>query len=70
MQNMKEIASYMTPYLDYFPIENDVDLYSILAISQSNSVHFNTLKLRIIKRMEGEFTPSNVVKNILDKFFY
>ena len=70
MQNMKEIASYMTPYLDYFPIENDVDLYSILAISKSNSVHFNTLKLRIIKRMEGEFTPLNVVKNILDKFFH
>ena len=70
MQNMKEIASYMIPYLDYFPIENDVDLYSVLAISKSNSAHFNTLKLRILKRMEDEFTPSNVVKNILHKFVY
>lgn len=65
MQNIKEIASYMIPYLDYFPIENDIDLYSILAISKSNSVHFNTLKLRILKRMEVEFTPLNVVRNIL-----
>jgi len=70
MQDVKEIASYMTPYLDYFPIQNDVDLYSILSISKSNFVHFNALKLRIMKRMESEFTPKNVVKNILDKFFY
>ena len=68
MQKMTQIASYMTPYLDYFPIESDADLFAVLEISKNNLDHFNNLRLRIINRMENEFIPSIVVKNILSDF--
>jgi hypothetical protein len=65
MQKIKEIATYLTPYLDYFPIENDTDLFSILDISRDNPNHFGNLRLRILERMKNEFSAKSVVNKIL-----
>jgi hypothetical protein len=65
MQNIREMASYLIPYLDYFPFENDLDLYGILAASKNNPDHFNLLKKRIVERMRYEFNSEAVVKRML-----
>lgn len=65
MQKIKEISTYLTPYLDYFPIENDTDIFSILNISKYNPDHFGNLRLRILERMKNEFSAKSVVNKIL-----
>jgi len=68
MQNLTDFATYMTPYLDYFPIVSELDLYLILKISQENPEHFRNLQKRILGRMEVEFNPKNVVHRMLEQF--
>jgi hypothetical protein len=65
MQNIEEMASYMIPYLDYFPFESDIDLFAILKASKNDPNHFNKLRLRILDRLKYEFKPETVVKNVL-----
>ena len=65
MEKVQEMASYLIPYLDYFPIENDADLFSILHISKDYPAHFGNLRLRILERMKNEFNTTNVVNKIL-----
>ena len=68
MQNLVDFASYMTPYLDYFPVVSELDLYLVLKISQDNPQHFKNLQKRILERMEHEFTPKNIVRTVLEQF--
>jgi hypothetical protein len=70
MQNIQEMASYMVPYLDYFPFENDLDLYGILTASKNMPAHFNLLKIRIVERMKYEFNSEAVVKRMLISLDY
>ena len=65
MQNIKPIAPYMTPYLDYFPVKSDQDLYNILSLSKRSPEYFEKLRQRILTRMRTEFSPEIVVKKLL-----
>jgi hypothetical protein len=66
MQKTQQISTYLTPYLDYFPIESDFDLFSILLISHSNEDHFNNLRKRIKDRIKYEFNPETVIEKLLN----
>ena len=68
MQNLSDFATYMTPYLDYFPVVSELDLYLVLKISKENPQHFRNLQKRILERMDHEFTPNNTVRNVLEQF--
>lgn len=68
MQELSDFAKYMTPYLDYFPVVSELDLYLVLKISQENPEHFTNLQKRIQERMEFEFNPKNVVCTMLENF--
>ena len=65
MQNIKPIAPYMTPYLDYFPVKSDQDLYNILSLSKRSPEYFEKLRQRILTRMKTEFSPEIVIKKLL-----
>jgi|LauGreSBDMM110SN_4_FD.fasta_scaffold20514_1 hypothetical protein len=65
MQEIKPIASYMTPYLDYFPVKTDLDLYAVLSLGKKYPEHFEELRKRILNRMNTEFSPEVVIKKLL-----
>lgn len=65
MQNIKPIAPYMTPYLDYFPVKSDQDLYNILSLSKRSPEYFEKLRQRILTRVRTEFSPEIIVKKLL-----
>jgi hypothetical protein len=65
MQQEKSLATYMTPYLDYFPIISDLDLFVVLKLSRDFPEHFQKLKDRIVKRMKTDFAPEVVVAKLL-----
>lgn len=65
MQNIKPIAPYMTPYLDYFPVKSDQDLYNIFSLSKRSPEYFEKLRQRILTRVRTEFSPEIIVKKLL-----
>ena len=67
MQEIKPIASYMTPYLDYFPVESDLDLFTILNLGKRFPEYFEQLRKRILTRMSTEFSPEAVTRNLLSE---
>jgi len=65
MQEIKPIASYMTPYLDYFPVKSDLDLYAVLSLGKNYPEYFEELRKRILNRMSTEFSPVIVINKLL-----
>ena len=65
MQEIKPIATYMTPYLDYFPVKSDLDLYAVLSLGKNYPEHFEELRKRILNRMSTEFSPAIVINKLL-----
>ena len=67
MQNTKRMSSYLTPYLDYFPILNERELYYTLQVLNTNPEILNTLRGRIYQRSKTNFTPKKIIGDFLDK---
>lgn len=67
MQNPKRISSYLTPYLDYFPILNEIELYYTLQVLNTNPEILDALRERIYQRSKKEFTPKKIIGDFLDK---
>ena len=65
MQEIKPIAPYMTPYLDYFPVKSELDLYAVLSLGKNYPEYFEELRKRILKRMSTEFSPAIVINKLL-----
>jgi hypothetical protein len=65
MQEVRSVASYMHPYLDYFPINSDQDLFIVLSLGKSSPELFDQLRIRILSRMQTEFTPKIIVGRLL-----
>jgi hypothetical protein len=66
MQKFSYISSYMRPYLDYFPIIDESDLFAVIMSSISHPDHFNELRAIIVDRMDREFNSKNVVSGLLE----
>lgn len=66
MQKFSYISSYMRPYLDYFPIIDESDLFAVIMSSISHPDHFNELRAIIVDRMDREFNSKNVVSGLLN----
>ena len=67
MQNPKRISSYLTPYLDYFPILNERELYYTLQVLNTYPEILDALRERIYQRATKEFTPKKIIGDFLDK---
>jgi hypothetical protein len=65
MQEIRSVASYMQPYLDYFPITSDQELFMVLSLGKNSPDLFDELRKRILLRMQIEFSPKMVISNLL-----
>jgi hypothetical protein len=65
MQNHNTLALNMVPFLDYFPVTSDKDLFNILKFSIEFPGHFEKCRSRIISRMQNEFNPTKITELLL-----
>jgi hypothetical protein len=65
MQDLKNFSSDLVPYVDYFPIQTDLELATVLKCGIDNPEYFEILRKRIIHRIQTDFSPETSVKKLL-----
>lgn len=63
----KLISSYLSPFVDYFPVEKEEELYDVLSYSKMNPEKIFQMRKKILSRMQNEFTPFNVTRKLLSE---